>query len=825
MVLLHQMSANEANIRHLIDKGLRNSGWKFLSESENPNVITEFPTDSGTADYVLKDSKGYPLAVIEAKREMKSPLDGKEQGRKYSKSLNCRFVFLSNGYKHYQWDTQQGNPYLIKSFPNQQQLEMHLNSFNPTREEEEDVDNDYLALTQFKDYKNNPDYNNDETKEEFIKKNKLRFLRDYQLKAVLAVKKKLQEGNNRFLLEMATGTGKTNTATAIIKMFLRLYNVKRVLFLVDRLELETQGKKEINDILGNDYQTVIWKENRNDWIKAHIVVSTVQSFISRNKYKRIFKPDDFDLVISDEAHRSLGERSRSVFEYFIGFKLGLTATPRDFLKSVDTDLLTAENPKELEKRMMLDTYTIFGCEDGQPTFRYSLAEGVKDGYLINPTVVEVDTGISAELMSKEGIIFKGIDEEGNDVEDHLFKKDFEKKFKSEETNISFCRAFMDNAQRDPYTNEIGKTLIFCVSQKHAGKITQILNDIGDKMYPNRYQSDFAVQVTSSVEDSQQMTINFKNNSLNGHSPFNEFYRTSKSRVCVTVGMMTTGYDCTDLLNICLMRPVFSPSEFIQMKGRGTRLCDFAVYWISQDERNEILEPKKRTFKLFDYFKNYQYFEEDFDYDEKLKLPAEKGTGVGGNPPVIEIHNENEDPITGMNEIQIAQQGMKIDIELYKSLQKDLTQDEFLKDLVNKQKFDEAIKYFEEKYLNQSTNNYSIDKMRISLGLDRKPTSLEILLHAFGHIDYIKSKKDLIEEEFEKFDNEFHPSEDQFDNSRYIFETLLIDKRFRDILESGALPQLSDHPSYEIYINLSKELKDAIPAFIKSKVNLEMFSDA
>ena len=825
MVLLHQMSANEANIRHLIDKGLRNSGWKFLSESENPNVIPEFPTDSGTADYVLKDSKGYPLAVIEAKREMKSPLDGKEQGRKYSKSLNCRFVFLSNGYKHYQWDTQQGNPYLIKSFPNQQQLEMHLNSFNPTREEEEDVDNDYLALTQFKDYKNNPDYNNDETKEEFIKKNKLRFLRDYQLKAVLAVKKKLQEGNNRFLLEMATGTGKTNTATAIIKMFLRLYNVKRVLFLVDRLELETQGKKEINDILGNDYQTVIWKENRNDWIKAHIVVSTVQSFISRNKYKRIFKPDDFDLVISDEAHRSLGERSRSVFEYFIGFKLGLTATPRDFLKSVDTDLLTAENPKELEKRMMLDTYTIFGCEDGQPTFRYSLAEGVKDGYLINPTVVEVDTGISAELMSKEGIIFKGVDEEGNDVEDHLFKKDFEKKFKSEETNISFCRAFMDNAQRDPYTNEIGKTLIFCVSQKHAGKITQILNNIADKMYPNRYQSDFAVQVTSSVEDSQQMTINFKNNSLNGHSPFNDFYRTSKSRVCVTVGMMTTGYDCTDLLNICLMRPVFSPSEFIQMKGRGTRLCDFAVYWISQDERNEILEPKKRTFKLFDYFKNYQYFEEDFDYDEKLKLPPEKGTGVGGNPPVIEIYNENEDPITGMNEIQIAQQGMKIDIELYKSLQKDLTQDEFLKDLVNKQKFDEAIKYFEEKYLNQSTNNYSIDKMRISLGLDRKPTSLEILLHAFGHIDYIKSKKDLIEEEFEKFDNEFHPSEDQFDNSRYIFETLLIDKRFRDILESGALPQLSDHPSYETYINLSKELKDAIPAFIKSKVNLEMFSDA
>ena len=821
------MSAKEAQIRLRIDKFLRESGWVFSSDDENFNVDVEFPNDAGFADYLLKDKDGFPLAVIEAKSEMKSPLDGKEQARKYAEALNCRFVFLSNGFKHYQWDMQQGNPYAIKTFPSQSQLEMHLNSFNPTREEEEEIENDYLALTQFKDYKENPDYKNEEKRSEFIKKNKLRFLRDYQLEAVLAVKKKLQAGNNRFLLEMATGTGKTNTATAIIKMFLRLYNVKRVLFLVDRLELETQGQKEISDILSNDYQTVIWKENKSDWIKAKIVVSTVQSFISRNKYKRIFKPNDFDLVISDEAHRSLGERSRSVFEYFIGFKLGLTATPRDFLKSVDTDLLTAENPRELERRMMLDTYTIFGCEDGQPTYRYSLADGVKDGHLINPTVIEVDTGITAEMMSRDGIIFKGVDEEGKDVEDHLFKKDFEKKFKSEETNKSFCRAFMENAQRDPYTNEIGKTLVFCVSQKHASKITQYLNEMADIMYPNQYQSDFAVQVTSFVDDAQQMTINFKNNSLNGHSPLNEFYRTSKSRVCVTVGMMTTGYDCPDLVNICLMRPVFSPSEFIQMKGRGTRLCDFSVYWISQNEIPEILEPKKRSFKLFDYFKNYQYFEEDFDYDEKLKLPPEK---TGGEPPnpgpeIIEIHNKNIDPVTAMNEIQIAQQGMKIDIELYKSLQKDLTQDEILKDLVNNQQFDEAIKYFEQKYLDQSSNNYTIDKMRISLGLDRKPTSLEILLYAFGHIGYIKTKKDLIDEEFEKFDNEIQPPEGQFDNSRHIFEVLLIDKEFRDILESGRLAELNTHPSFEYYKNLSPELRSQIPTFIKSKVNIEIFNNA
>ena len=121
------------------------------------------------------------------------------------------------------------------------------------------------------------------------------------------------------------------------------------------MELETQAKKEINDILQNDFETTIWKENKDDWRRANIVISTVQSFIRDNKYKRIFKPNSFDLVISDEAHRSLGASSRNVFEYFIGFKLGLTATPRDFLKSVNEDDMSMSDPKDLERRLMLDT--------------------------------------------------------------------------------------------------------------------------------------------------------------------------------------------------------------------------------------------------------------------------------------------------------------------------------------------------------------------------------------------------------------------------------------------------------------------------------------
>ena len=210
-------------------------------------------------------------------------------------------------------------------------------------------------------------------------------------------------------------------------MFLRLYGVKRVLFLVDRIELESQAQKEFDEVLKNDFRTVIWKENKSDWTMAEIVVSTVQSFVSKNKYRKIFKPNNFDLVISDEAHRSLGARSRKVFEYFIGFKLGLTATPKDYLKSVDIDEIVGSDPRQLERRMMLDTYTTFGCDSGEPTFRYSLEDGVKDGYLINPKVIDARTEISTQLLSEQGYILK-VSMMENDYEETFTQKDFEKKF-------------------------------------------------------------------------------------------------------------------------------------------------------------------------------------------------------------------------------------------------------------------------------------------------------------------------------------------------------------------------------------------------------------
>ncbi len=817
----------EANARIIIDRLLRESDWVLSGDGGVVNVDTEMQNQAGFADYVLKDSSDFPLCIIEAKKELVSPLVGKEQARGYAESLNCRFVILSNGVSHYFWDIEQGSPTVIDIFPSQEQLELRKTNFNPPRQEVEEIGVDYIAQTQLPKFEQNPDYLDERKREDFLKNNKLRLLRDYQLKAVRAVQSSIAEGKDRFLLEMATGTGKTLTSSAIIKMFLRLYNVKRVLFLVDRIELESQAQKEFDEVLKNDFRTVVWKENQSDWTKAEIVVSTVQSFVSRNKYRKVFRPDHFDLVISDEAHRSLGARSRRVFEYFIGFKLGLTATPKDYLKSVDIEDVSQTDPRQLEKRLMLDTYTTFGCDSGEPTFRYSLEDGVKDGYLINPKVIDARTEITTELLSEQGYVFQGIDDDGNDFEETFTQKDFEKKFFSDNTNTIFCETFLKHAMRDPYTEEIGKTLVFCVSQNHAAKVTQILNVLADRVFPKQYSSDFAVQVTSSVQDSQRMTIDFRNNSLNGQSKNNPHYRTSKTRICVTVGMMTTGYDCTDILNICMMRPVYSPSEFIQMKGRGTRRCDFSQSWITKSEIPDHIEPQKEQFLLFDFFGNYDYFEKDFDYDEVLKLPSkpsEPSINPPINPPIDEVVSTSPDPLSELKEILISDQGMKIDRNLYRSFKKKVTEDAIIKDLVSQQNFGEAETYLKDKVLDKPQEFFTIDKLRKSLGLDRRLTVPELLLHVFGHIEHIPSQRECLDEEFDKLDKALKPDDAIYGSAREVFEAYAVDDDFRDIIDSKRYAELGVHPSGDAFRKLPVELKQGIPSYIKKNVNLERLED-
>ena len=631
---------NEATARLKINRLLERAGWRFFAEGNEPANVQLEPgialkpsdlgglgddfenTGKGFVDYLLMDERGFPFIVLEAKSEEKQPLVGKEQARRYARSQNCRFVMLSNGNLHYFWDLERGNPNIITSFPTPDSVAGYSKVHpNPQRLADEQVGDDYIVLTQRPNYASEAAWKNEGERAGFISANSLRFLRDYQLKAIHALQRLAKDGNDRFLFEMATGTGKTLTAAAIIKLFLRTGNASRVLFLVDRLELEEQARKVFNGLMSADFQTVVYKERRDDWRSAEIVVSTVQSLLFNNKYQSLFSPTDFDLVISDEAHRSISGNARAVFEYFVGYKLGLTATPRDYLKGFGKTGPNVRDPREAERRLLLDTYRTFGCESGQPTFRYSLLDGVKDGYLINPTVVDARTEVTTQLLANEGFVVSFTDDTGDEREETYKQREFEKRFFSDATNQVFCKTFLENALRDPVSGEVGKSIVFAVSQNHAARLTQTLNEMTDVMFPGKYQSDFAVQVTSQVQDAQQFTINFANNNLMGSGNIIASYLTSKARVCVTVGMMTTGYDCTDILNLGLFRPIFSPTDFVQIKGRGTRRHNFLEQLHVAEFAEDVVRPDKELFKLFDFFATCEYFETEFNYDQILKLPA------------------------------------------------------------------------------------------------------------------------------------------------------------------------------------------------------------
>lgn len=474
----------EAKARIKINNLLQESGWRFFDdENGKANIVLEQntkltkkaidelgsdfeKTKNGYIDFLLLDEKGFPYVVLEAKSEDKDPLDGKEQARRYAQSLNVRFVILSNGNLHYFWDLERGNPTVIIQFPKPDSLQ-HFEQFKPNQKRlaEEKIDEDYIVLTQKPDYKSDPRWGDDTQQQELIDAEALKFLRPYQLKAIKALQESAAQGNDRYLFEMATGTGKTLVSAAIIKLFLKTGNAKRILFLVDRLELEDQAFKNFKKWLSRDYTTVIYKENKDDWRKAEIVVSTVQSLSFNNKYQKLFSPTDFDLLISDEAHRSIGGNSRAVFEYFVGYKLGLTATPKNYLKGIDPNKLNSKDPRAWERRQLLDTYKTFGCETGEPTFRYSLLDGVKDGYLINPVVADARTEITTELLSEKGYALMVETEEGKEEEQIFFHTDFERKFFSDKTNQIFVKTFLENALKDPLTGEIGKSIIFLCEPK------------------------------------------------------------------------------------------------------------------------------------------------------------------------------------------------------------------------------------------------------------------------------------------------------------------------------------------------------------------------
>ncbi|MGI8965443.1 MAG: DEAD/DEAH box helicase family protein, partial [Limisphaerales bacterium] len=321
------------------------------------------------------------------------------------------------------------------------------------------------------------------------------------------------------------------------------------------------------------------------------------------------------------------------------------------------------------------------------------------------------------------------------------KKDYERKFFSDETNMSFVRCFFDNAKRDTLTSEVGKTICFAVSRKHATKLVTLLNEEATRRWPDAYGagSTFAVQVTSDIPGAQRMTIDFANNNLSGKSKWraNDFrdYDTSRTRVCVTVGMMTTGYDCEDVLNVVLARPIMSPTDFIQIKGRGTRLFTF-----THGEGVEQLTAKKDGFALFDFFANCEFFEEDFNYDQKLTLPKgppEEGDGGGGGGGIRidDFTNSSLDPIASVLRDEIGLFGMRIDREMYRERFAQQASEAVASDAVLRQAYDDedwpAVEERVRRLLFEKPQEFwNLPKLQEVYKSDRLPSLREILARVF-----------------------------------------------------------------------------------------------
>ncbi|MBN1561376.1 DEAD/DEAH box helicase family protein [candidate division KSB1 bacterium] len=845
------MNDKEAKARIKINKLLEEAGWRFFDEDgRKANIALETSVKlqveqlqalgddfqhvkRGFVDYLLLDELRRPIIVVEAKAERKHPLVGKEQARDYANAQQCRFVILSNGNVHYMWDLLQGNPQVITKFPSPTSIKIH-SRYKPDAKKlvAEVVRQDYIALTQMPHYSIDPMWLDETTKNEFIHRNSLRFLRHYQVKAVQAIQRAVDNGNDRFLFEMATGTGKTLTAAAVIKLFLKTGNAVRILFLVDRLELETQALKAFSSYLAPDWKTVIYKENKDDWHYAEIVVTTVQSLLFNDKYQRLFSPTDFDLVISDEAHRSIGGNARAVFEYFVGYKLGLTATPKDYLKNVDPNKVNAHDPRDYERRLLLDTYETFGCKDREPTFRYSLLDGVREGYLINPYVLDARTEVTTKLLSEQGYAVMVKNEEGDDEEKIFTQRDFERKFFSEHTNTVFCRTILEKGLRDPISGEFGKTIVFTVSQSHAAKITNIFNEMAQHIWPGKYQSDFAVQVTSFIDNAQQFTINFsdKNNNLRGTANFIDWYRTCKARACVTVGMMTTGYDCTDILNIALMRPIFSPTDFIQIKGRGTRAHHFNEQIINQEKKNEKRDLAKKQFYLFDFFATCEYFEEKYDYDEILTLPKQTAVdaegGRDGSGKLKKYENFSPDNLSRMHERQIGLNGMRIDREMFgQRFTESVRTHARIVELILQNEPYKAAQLAEKELYDRPEEFYNIEKLRHAYGVDWQISTAQ-LLYYLVHGQSIPSKDDVLETEFNKFMDVNKPDPKQVPGMKYFFKAYASDATVRKIIDSKNYVDLNVNPTFTMddYKALAVTWRTKIPDYIKRYVDSDLFKN-
>jgi type I restriction enzyme, R subunit len=539
------MILNEAQTRkELIDAQLAKAGWHL----GKPGLVEELRlTDSGLVvrelagdyrisdefvDYALLGVDGKPLAIVEAKRSSRDALAGQRQASDYADRVQQIYgvetlIFLTNGREIWFWDK---GRYPLR----------HVSGFF-MRDDLERISFQRRYRLQLEQVRHNPDIID----------------RPFQVEALRSVTEKMAKGHRKFLLVMATGTGKTRTTIALVDLLMRSRWVQRVLFLADRRELVQQALGNFKEYMLNETRARVEQGEVDDTARIH--VSTYPSMMQ--VYQEL-SAGYYDLIIADESHRSIYNRYKVIFDHFDALQLGLTATPTDYIDH--------------------NTFQLFECEDGLPTFNYGYDTAVDEGYLVNYKVHYARTtfqieGIKAGQLPPE--LEQELQEQGIDISEIDFEgSDLERRVTNTGTTDAIVSEFMDNSRRDSAETLPAKTIIFAISHQHAVEIWKSFN----RMYPNLQAQGFAQIIDSHMERTERLIDDFK--------------RKDMPRIAISVDMLDTGIDVPAIQNLVFAKPIFSQVKFWQMIGRGTRL------WRDPQTGNP-----KASFLIFDFWNNFTYF--------------------------------------------------------------------------------------------------------------------------------------------------------------------------------------------------------------------------
>jgi type I restriction enzyme R subunit len=537
------VTLNEAQTRALqIDPQLRAADWKL---SDRTQVRLEVPVDgydaepwNGVTDYCLYDASGNVLAVVEAKRCTRHPREADEQLRHYiteiaKKQSFAPFGFMANGHDIWFWEVGLANPHLVAGFFAPADLE-RLKFLRQNRQP--------LEVTPI---------------------NSSIVDRSYQHEAIRRLAEAFAANKRRGLLVMATGTGKTRVAMALIDVFLRAHQAQNVLFLADRDAL-------VDQTLTDGFKAHLPHEPR-DRIYTHQIDKTKRLFVATEQTLALcyakFNPGFFDLIIFDEAHRSLFKRFTEVIEYFDARMIGLTATPANFIDR--------------------DTFRLFGCDANVPTFLYDYPHAVKEAFLVDFSLYQAHTsfqrkGIKGVDLSEEdrnalaeqGIDPDSLDYAGTEIEVEVSNRDTLRKQWEE---------IMETCLKDQSGQLPGKTIVFAMTKKHAHRIAEVF----EEMYPQHV--GVAQVITSTTERVRDGSY--------GDGLITKFKKNNLPRIAISVDMLDTGIDVPETINLVFMKPVQSRIKLWQMIGRGTRNQQACKYL------DRLPAGKKTEFKIIDFWQN------------------------------------------------------------------------------------------------------------------------------------------------------------------------------------------------------------------------------